>query len=155
MHCPSCGERTTLGLSYCKHCGAELNARELDPTLTSARSSAFFAAAMVGTFVFGLAAIAGLIAVMKACNLNEGLINAFALMSFLLMVILEAIFTRLLLRSTFGRQQADGRSQSGRSTNGLDAPPAMALPAPVMSVTEHTTRTLEPIRDQETGGRKQ
>jgi hypothetical protein len=142
-------------LSYCKHCGAELNVKELDPNLTSARSSAFFAAAMVGTFIFGLAAIAGLIAVMKACNLNEGLINAFALMSFLLMVILEVIFTRLLLRSTLGRREADGRTP--RSTNELNAPSPSALPAPAMSVTDHTTRTLEPIpaRDQEAVGRKQ
>ena len=154
MYCPSCGERTTQGLSYCKHCGAELNARDIDPTLTSARSSAFFAAAMVGTFVFGLAAIAGLIAVMKACNLNEGLINAFALMSFLLMVILEAIFTRLLLRSTFGKRASE-RALTPRATNELDAPPSLMLSAPAMSVTEHTTRTLEPVRDQEAGGRKQ
>ena len=143
MYCPACGERTTKGLSYCKHCGAELNVKDLDPTLTSARSSAFFAAAMVGTFVFGLAAIAGLIAVMKACSLNEGFINAFAVMSFLMMVILEAIFTRLLLRATLGKSERSTFKQ--RTTNELDAPQPQALAAPAVSVTEHTTRTLEPI----------
>ena len=99
---------------------------------------------MVGTFVFGLAAIAGLIAVMKACNLNEGFINAFAVMSFLLMLTLEAIFTRLLLRSTLGKRE----SSKPRTTSELDAPPPQVLSAPAASVTEHTTRTLEPISQE-------
>jgi hypothetical protein len=142
MYCPACGERTTQGLSYCKHCGAELNAKDIDPTLTSARSSAFFAAAMVGTFVFGLAAIAGLIAVMKACSLNEGFINAFAVLSFLMMAILEAIFIRLLLRATLGK--SEGSITKQRTTNELEAQQPLVLSAPTTSVTDHTTRTLEP-----------
>ena len=147
MYCPSCGTSQPTGLSYCKHCGAELNAKGPDATLTAARSSAFFTAAMVGTFVFGLAAIAGLITVMRACHLNEGLINAFALMSFLLMVILEAIFSRLLLRSALGRKNADERGRAkGSTTKELDAAPVRAFPEPVISVTDHTTRTLEPSR---------
>ena len=155
MYCPSCGQLQPSGLSYCKHCGAELNGQKIDPTLTSARSSAFFAAAMVMTFVFGLAAIAGLIAVMKACNLNEGVINGFAVMSFLMMIVIEAIFIGLLLRSTLGRREADGRTP--RSTNELDAPSPSLLSAPAMSVTDHTTRTLEPVaaRDREAGSSKQ
>ena len=149
MYCPSCGTAVTLGLSYCKQCGAELNAKDYDAAITSARSSAFFAAAMVGTFVFGLAAIAGLIAVMRACHLNEGLINTFALMNFLLMVTLEAIFTRLLLRSALGRKGERERKPAKRSTtNELDPAPARAFPEPAMSVTDHTTRTLEPSRNE-------
>ncbi|HKP12981.1 MAG TPA: hypothetical protein VJZ91_12750 [Blastocatellia bacterium] len=145
MYCPSCGLLQASGLSYCKQCGAELNGKERDVTLTSARSSAFFAAAMVGTFVFGLAAIAGLIAVMKACNFNDGLINSFAAMAFLLMVILEAIFTRMLFGSARGRREAGERGQAKRpTTNELYDSQPQALPSPVMSVTEHTTRTLEP-----------
>jgi hypothetical protein len=132
-----------------------LNAKELDPTVTSARSSAFFAAAMVMTFVFGLAAIAGLIAVMKACNLNEGVINGFAVMSFLMMIVIEAIFIGLLLRSALGKREDRARAQ--RTTNELDAPQPAALAAPAISVTDHTTRTLEPVaaRDQEAGSSKQ
>src|SRR5690242_16610247 len=142
MYCPSCGQLQPSGLSYCKHCGAELNAKELDPTLTAARSSAFFAASIVGTFVFGLAAIAGLIAVMKACNLNEGVINGFAVMSFLMMIVIEAIFIGLLLRSTLGKRGDRERARTQRTTNELDAPQPAALAAPATSVTEHTTRTL-------------
>ncbi|MFL6216550.1 MAG: hypothetical protein ACJ74J_21885 [Blastocatellia bacterium] len=143
MYCPSCGEQATPGLSYCKQCGAELSGK----TGMSERSSAFFAAAMVGVFVFGLVAIAGLIAVMKACQLNEGLINGFAGLAFLMMVIIEAIFIRLLLRSTLGKRESSGQARSQRTTNELDVPP-QALPAPAMSVTEHTTRTLEPIANE-------
>src|SRR5690349_18748208 len=127
MYCPSCGQLQPTGLSYCKHCGSELNTKESDPTLTSARSSAFFAASMVGTFVFGLAAIAGLIAVMKACNLNEGVINGFAVMSFLMMVVMEAIFIGLLLRATLGRREDRERARTQRTTNELDTPSPTAL----------------------------
>jgi len=152
MYCPSCGERVTPGLSYCKHCGAELTGSGRNRWRGAGLPPALLVAAMVATFVFGIGVMAGLITVMKACGLNEGVINGFAVMSFLLMLTLEAIFTRLLLRSALGRREADGRGKTGRSTNELDAAPVRAFPEPVMSVSDHTTRTLEPVPNEKERG---
>src|SRR5205085_791739 len=100
--------------------------------------------AMVATFIFGLGAIAGLIAVMKACNLNEGFINGVAVLTFLMMVIIEAIFIGLLWRAAGGPKEAGDAGKWQRPTlREFDAAPPI-LPAPPLSVTEHTTRTLEP-----------
>jgi len=38
----------------------------------------------------------------------------------------------------------------GQATKGLDAAQARALPEPVSSVTEHTTRAFEPIPSERT-----
>ncbi|HJQ27509.1 MAG TPA: hypothetical protein VKA60_26725 [Blastocatellia bacterium] len=138
MYCQSCGTATTPGLSYCKNCGAELSANERSSRRPS-ELPAFLVGAMVALFIFGLGVITGLIAVMRASGLNEGLINGFAVLTFLLMVIIEAIFTGLLLRSTLGRKKT-GEPPARAATNELP----QALAAPPLSVTEHTTRTLEP-----------
>jgi predicted nucleic acid-binding Zn ribbon protein len=148
MHCPSCGTAVTPGLSYCKHCGSELNGKERNLRKSSELPPGILVPAIAFTFVAGMGVLIGLIAVMKNYNLNEGLINGFAVLTFLVMVIIEAIFIWLLLRSTLGRRGADDPAQAKRATtNELRAGEAPALPEPRMSVTEHTTRTLEPSRD--------
>lgn len=138
MYCPSCGSAATPGLSYCKQCGAGLKAKERNLTRTPELPPGILVPAMVATFIFGLGAIAGLIAVMKACNLNEGFINGVAVLAFLMMVIIEAIFIRLLWRAAGGPKEAGDAGKWQRPTlSELDT-------APPLSVTEHTTRTLEP-----------
>jgi hypothetical protein len=102
---------------------------------------------MVFTFVFGLGAITILMGMMRAVlHLEGGLILAFALLSFLVMLSLEGVFIRLLFRRQRGAQQAgDTGRLKGQATRELDAAQARALPEPLPSVTEHTTRAFEPI----------
>ena len=71
---------------------------------------------------------------------------AVTLLSFLIMVGLEAVFIWLLLRRRGGVKEADGSMLSKEpTTKELDAAQARALPEPLPSVTEQTTRTLEPV----------
>jgi hypothetical protein len=102
--------------------------------------------AIVAVFVFGIGSTIGLIAVMKNYNLNEGLVNAFALMSFMVMIAVEAIFIWLLLSQKREERKAlDAARSRGQETRELDAAHMHALPEPLPSVTEHTTRAFEPI----------
>jgi hypothetical protein len=114
-------------LTYCNHCGARLSgAKEVKPD-----NLLFFITAV---FVFGLAAIMALMVAMKFVfgPENLSLIIAFTLLSFLIMIAVEGVFIWKLLSRT-----------KKQSSNELAEAKARMLPEPGMSVTEHTTRTLE------------
>jgi hypothetical protein len=153
MYCPACGVSVAQGLSYCNYCGAKLNGIKGDSLIKSSEvKPELLVYAMVMVFVFGLAAITVLMGVMKAVlDLNVGQILAFTLLSFLIMLALEGVFMRLLLRRKRGPAAAgDTVLLQGQATRELDAAQARGLPEPVPSVTEHTTRTLEPVYNERT-----
>jgi hypothetical protein len=96
---------------------------------------------------FACGAITVLLGVMKAVlHLDDGQILAFALLSFLIMLSLEGVFTGLLLRRKRGTEQS-GRTAllKRQATTELDAANARLLPERMASVTEHTTRAFDPI----------
>ena len=147
MYCSSCGVAVAQGLSYCNYCGAKLNGVKGDSVIKSSEAKPeSLIGAMVFVFVFGLVAISILMRVMKAVlDLNVGQILAFTLLSFLIMLLIEGVFIRLLLRRSRGVEETGGTALSKeRAANELDATQARALPEAMPSVTEHTTRTLEP-----------
>jgi len=153
MYCSSCGVAVAQGLSYCNYCGATLNGVKGDHVTKSleVRPESLIAA-MVAVFVFALVAITMLMGMMKAVlNLYVGQILAFTLLSFLIMLSLEGVFVRLLLRRRRGTEEAgDTVLLKGQATKELDAAQARGLPEPVPSVTEHTTRAFEPIYNERT-----
>jgi hypothetical protein len=153
MYCSSCGVAVAQGLSYCNYCGAKLSGAKGDNVTESSEvRPESLVAAMVGVFVFGLVAITMLMGVMKAVlNLNVGQILAFTLLSFLIMLSLEGVFIRLLLRRKRGTEEAgDTVLLKEQATKELDAAHARVLPEPVTSVTEDTTRALEPVYNERT-----
>jgi hypothetical protein len=107
--------------------------------------------AIVTVFVVGLGCTIGLMAMMKELlKLNNDIIVAAGSLIFLLMLAVEVVLTWLLLsrrRRVSGAQAAGGAEAQlkGQVTKELDAAQKLALPEPLPSVTEHTTRTLEPI----------
>jgi hypothetical protein len=147
MYCPSCGVAVAKGLSYCNQCGAKVN-RSSSVSDSSEVRPEMLVAAMVATFIFGLIAITILIGVMKnVLDLSQGQVLALGLMMpFVLMLILEGVFIRLLLRR---RQETDETHQptlaEAQPTNELDAAQARGLPEARASVTEHTTRAFDPV----------
>jgi hypothetical protein len=122
-------------------------AKDDDLTKTPPVKPEFLVSAMVGVFIVGLVAITMLMGMMKAIlHADLGLILAFALLCFLIMLSLEGVFLRLLFR---GRRKTDEAGDAvqfkGQATKELDAAQARAMPDPVPSVTEHTTRAFDPI----------
>lgn len=102
------------------------------------------------SLILGLAAITVLMGVMKTVlDLPVERVLAFTLLPFLIMLLLEGVFLRLLLRRKRGTQEAgDTAILKGQATKELDAAQERVLPEPVPSVTEHTTRTFEPIYNE-------
>lgn len=156
MYCSTCGVAVAQGLSYCNYCGAKFNRDDGDANTPEVRYLIF---AMMATFFFGLVAITMLMGVMKVIlRLPVGEVLLFSLLPFLLMLILEGVFMRLLFSRK--RTAADEKALKGQATKELDAarvmpdprmlpegqlPDARAIPQQRPSVTEHTTRAFDPI----------
>ena len=154
MYCSSCGVAVTPGLSYCNYCGKKLGGAKSDSISKSPEvRPETLVGAMVCSFVFGLGAIAVLLGMMKAVlRLENGLILAFALLSFLIMLSLEGVFIRLLLRRKRAAEEAgETVILKGQATRGeLDAAQARLLTESMPSITEHTTRAFDPIYTERT-----
>ena len=154
MYCSSCSASVTQGLSYCNHCGAQLNGGKGDSLIktTELRAESLIISAMVGLFVLGLLAISVLMGVMKAVlDLNNGQILAFATLSFLIMLLIEGVLIwRLSRRKRGAEATGDTAMSKEQTTKELEATRARVLPEAMPSVTEHTTRTLEPVYNERT-----
>ena len=148
MYCSSCGGVVPQGLSYCNHCGAKsTGARGDDSGDSSEVRPGFLVFAMMAVFVFGLIAITMLIGVMKTVlAFNEGAMLAFTLVSFLMLLLIEGVFIRLLFRTPRRAEETRATAvMKGQGKNELETAQARALPEPMPSVTEHTTRAFDPI----------
>ncbi len=142
MFCSACGVAVAQGLSYCNYCGAKLN-DERQPGELRPETLVF---GMLATFIFGIGAIIALMAVMKnALDMPIPEIVPFAGISFFLMLVLEGVFIGLLLQRTRLRKPAGNPRLPEKNTKELDSVPHHALPEPVPSVTEHTTRAFDPV----------
>ena len=147
MYCSSCGAATARGLSYCNHCGAKLTGERGDkPIRSSEVKPESVVWAMVAVLVFGFVAIMFLMMAMKMVGLHVGEILAFTILSFLIMLLVEGVFIWQLLGRKRGTEgTADAMQSKEQATKELYEAQARALPEPVPSVTEHTTRAFEPI----------
>jgi uncharacterized membrane protein YhdT len=104
---------------------------------------------MLATFVFGLVAITMMMGMMKVIlGLPVFMILACMLVPFSIMVAMEVVFIRLLLRRSETAKPAE--LSKPQVTNELNSAQPRSLPEPIHSVTEHTTRAFEPVlRDKE------
>jgi uncharacterized membrane protein len=147
MYCSSCGKAVAQGLSYCNYCGAKLNGVKGDNAIKSSEvKPASLVWAMVAVLVFGFVATVFLMMAMKMVGLNVGQILAFTILSFLIMLLVEGVFIWQLLRRKRGAEETGDTALSKKqATKELDVAQARVLPEAMPSVTEHTTRALEPI----------
>jgi hypothetical protein len=101
---------------------------------------------MAGVFILGVAAITLLMGMMKSVlGLTAETVLAFTLLPFLVMLMLEGAFLRLLFRrKRVTKEVGDSVLLKGQATTGLDAAQARVLPEHMSSVTEHTTRAFDP-----------
>jgi Na+-transporting methylmalonyl-CoA/oxaloacetate decarboxylase gamma subunit len=106
---------------------------------------------MIAVFVFGLGGIIGLMAVMKYVfdqRENLGLIISFTLLSFLIMLAVEGVLIAMLLGRKRDVKKAEDSERLEEQAAKEPADASRVLPRPAVSVTEHTTRTLEPAASQ-------
>lgn len=144
MYCSACGVAVAQNRSYCNHCGAKLNFGDSGSDSSEVKPD-MLVAATVATFVLGLVAIAVLMGIMKSVlGVPVERILGFMALPFLLMLVLEGVFIRLLLRRRHGLDERK-TLPNDQVTNELDEARARLLSQPAASVTEHTTRAFESI----------
>jgi hypothetical protein len=134
MYCPSCGIASTPGLSYCNRCGANLSTiKPSELPVNSLMDSTFWMT------VFGLGVIVGGVLAMKALEFREVFIIAYMILSTMAFLGIYGMHVWQFIRLTSGAKRSTG------TTEVITKEPARMLPEPMPSVTEHTTRTFEPI----------
>lgn len=143
MYCSTCGIAVADNLSYCNQCGARIVTANSDKVATPRDASpGLLVAAMVATFICGLPVIAVLLGVMKtSLGLELGQILGFAVLSFLILILLEGVFLTLLLRRNRGVDEQERTAALPRHTTKELAAPR----EPLSSVTDHTTRAFDPV----------
>jgi hypothetical protein len=142
-------------LSYCNHCGAKLSRAKGDGvTKSSELRPETLVSAMAAVFIFGLGAIIGLMAVLKYVfdsRGDVGLIVFFTLLSFLIMLLVEGVFIWMLLRRKRSpKEVGDTKAFEQQAVKELDDAEGRMISEPELSVTDHTTRTLEPMVSRKT-----
>jgi hypothetical protein len=150
MYCSACGVNVAQGLSYCNYCGAKVGEKNGSVSKSSEVKPEFLISAMIGLFIFGLFAITILMGMMKqVLGLPVERVLGFAVLPFLLMLLLEGVCLRLLIRRKQGTETTGSnallKEQTTKELNRAEEP---LLTEPAPSVIDHTTRTLEPLYNE-------
>ena|SRR5437773_996919 len=145
MFCPSCGITLAQQMKYCNRCGSHITTRNaeviqiLEKRMDSEMEGLFWIT------VFSLAFVLGGIIVGKKMNLSDVLMSAYLILcavSFLSYFGLGVWQLRRLSRSL---KEDSINVLPPAGTNELNPANARSSLEPALSVTEHTTRTLDPI----------
>ena len=146
MYCPSCGAALTKEMSYCTRCGLDLsaikggsNSKSLEKSIESIIWSIVMATATV------LGIMVAVMALMKGFELSGEVVVVFMALMFLILLGIDGVLIWQLKRLNSLAIEARSASQLERhEIKDLGAKREQALIKPPMSVTENTTRILEP-----------
>jgi Na+-transporting methylmalonyl-CoA/oxaloacetate decarboxylase gamma subunit len=155
MYCPSCGAELTSDLIYCNRCGANLRSQSNQSDnsakmvgMTWAISTAVVLVTLAG---FGLIFALAMTLISRGINLSGG--GMILIVIFLLIILAIAwLLIRQLSRVLDISELVSGAppaKTTGQSA--LSEKPIQQISAPrerVLSVTDHTTRTFEPIHNE-------
>lgn len=142
MYCHACGIALTHSTKFCNRCGVQLLSQ--DPTGEVKRTEKRLDEYLDGLFwitFFGVGFIFGGMVVMKKVGLSDFFIFAYLLISstaFLINFIINLKAARGI-----GRKSQDLPGPDGKQTGQLA--PATVDVLPPASVTDHTTRSFEPV----------
>jgi hypothetical protein len=152
MYCPACGSQLTDAATYCKRCGANLVAWKPSGELERAHQTMdTLVWVIVGTTITLLGMALGALVIMKDGGIDPRFGGPFVVLCFLAFVMVETVLVLRLLQLNKNVKETRLLAQPyNLITNELDSTPA-ALNEPVQSipsVTEQTTRTLEPAHKE-------
>lgn len=149
MYCSTCGAEVPGELNYCNRCGASLNAPASVPAPTIAAMSFNKLALIIGlTLIFGLGIVFGGAGELAKKGVNPVAITWMAIFGLATLFGISAMFIRLWSQISGINSQPQRQPQPNRRESIYEpARPSQLPPRPANfgSVTENTTRTLEPV----------
>lgn len=143
MYCHACGIALSQPTKYCNRCGVQLITQ--DPSGELKRTEKRLDEYLDGLFwitAFGLGLILGGMIVLKKVGLSDFFIFAYLLISSTAFIINFVI--NLMAARRIGRKSRDLPGADEKQTGQLGPATVEVLP-PATSVTEHTTRSFEPV----------
>ncbi|HET6889928.1 MAG TPA: hypothetical protein VFH31_02400 [Pyrinomonadaceae bacterium] len=145
MFCSSCGVALSQKLKYCNRCGAKLVSTKNDSLVESTEKRLHDEGVdLFWVTVIGLGLILGGMIAMKALQLSNVLIVAYMILgstAFIINIALSLWQIRRLVRISEAARD-DEINHLPEEAGRIERRPA---PEALPSVTEHTTRTLEPV----------
>ena len=153
MFCPTCGAQSAQGLRYCNRCGANLShSGEHSEALSAGMSIGSMVWAIVISSIILLGMGLGALVLMRDGAIDKTLGSALVILCFLMLPVVEGVLVWQLMRLNKKANDANWLPQAEvGTTRELAAAPARSLSEPVeqvtsvTSVTEETTRDLEPV----------
>jgi hypothetical protein len=152
MYCASCGKDIVEGLRFCNRCGAQIG-DDTDPNALAESSFNALVGALLTIPIVGIGLILGLLVVMKReLGFADDAVMVVVFLSFLLLTAAEGGFIWLMLSRTRRKKKKVMSDVAGQpqlneaSTKTLSEGQPLGFGEAAPSVTEHTTRTLDPVR---------
>lgn len=147
MYCSKCGNAVTTDLKYCKNCGDKL-AKEEDKDGTPGKMLDNILTTLFLVTMFGLGILVGLVAVLLSNDVETRVVVLIAIAY--LAAVFGICYTLLSQVPKLINAKLNGKTDSpefvppvqlqSKATGQLDS-----YHEPAMSVTEHTTRTLDKV----------
>ena len=153
MYCSACAKEIVSGLIFCNHCGSRLSEAKSEAKKSDLSSNALISA-IVSIFVIGFGCIVAILAIMKNLGFRDDLIGVIVSFSFITILLIETMFMWLLIKHNQNpKEPKNGARLTEKPVKEIYTAPGNLLSEskfqPASSVTEHTTRTLEPISRNE------
>ena len=156
MYCQTCGTRLTQALSYCNHCGANLSPlKDQGPAGTAGTATDTLLWVIVGTTITLLGMALGALVLMNNGQINERLGTAFVILTFVALLVSDGVLVWRLLH--LNRRAEETRAVPHLNDVSTEEPDRSTVRAlheplePVSSVTDQTTRALEPSYKKDEG----
>lgn len=149
MFCPNCGTNASKNLKYCKNCGERLSkAEEIDKDGTPGKMLDNILTTLFLVVMFGLGILVGLVAVLLGNNIEPKFVVLISI------AYLAAVFGICYSLLSQVPKLIDARLKSNTAVHETIQPHQLRplttaqldeFHQPAMSVTEHTTRTLDEV----------
>lgn len=149
MFCPNCGQTVNQKLKYCNNCGERLSkAAEFDKDGTPGKMLDNILTTLFLVVMFGLGILVGLVAVLLGNDVKHDMV---------LVVVIVWLFAIFGICYSLGKQatklvdyrlkswNVDGVSVAPQQLSPLTTAQLEEYREPVMSVTDHTTKTLDHV----------
>ena len=149
MYCQTCGNKLSQALSYCNHCGADLRTLKNQaetPSIGTSIDTIMWV--IVGMTITLLGMALGAMVLIQDGTIDAGLGRAFVFLSLLAFVVVDGVLIwRLVNLHKLSNEKRSAESAKNSDPAELNKAKTRALRdpgEPVPTVTEQTTRNLEP-----------
>ncbi|HXD32811.1 MAG TPA: hypothetical protein VN643_16935 [Pyrinomonadaceae bacterium] len=145
MFCSSCGVALAQPMKYCNRCGSHVIASDTEVIQIIEKRMDSEMEGLFWITVFSLGFVLGGIIVLNKLHLSQAIIVAYLIFCALGFLSYFSLGIWQIRRMSRIKQSESGNMLSSSNTNELPQLEARPPLATVASVTEHTTRTLEPV----------